>query len=296
MSNNEVVEVVEEIPGDQPVVEEFDSYTYELPNGRKQTIKYKKGNIQEALDIAAHNHAESVRTYAELSKKVALGEAQLPDDKDVEKVDYSKRTFKPRALTAEEQWIVLNQPGSPEAVRLQSQAQYGADPEVVAETLQAANNDIRQMRAQEEAQAFAAETPEWATYASPENGHILVRYVGQRGWAPTKVNFARAFKDLKEELSPRSVPTVTEETQANPQPETVDSRTIPVEQPVTTRRVPTTSGLNNRNSRDTGAAVVSRSKWTADQINKMSGTEYERHFKSDPSFRKFVDDNSALLD
>jgi hypothetical protein len=306
MANNEAVvddkpEVVEEIPGAQPAVE-YDTFEYqpkdeaENPVGPKQTIKYTKGNFQEALDIMAKNHSESIRSAVKLKQDVLLGRIKREETPVTERLDYTRREFKPRQLTADEQWTIQQNPTSPQSLRLQSQAMYGADPEVVTQTLQEASNDLREWRAKAEAEAFMADTPEWKAYSSLENGVKLCNAILESSRKPTKANYLWAFNMLRESLLIHPVPTVTEVTPPNTLEETVDSGVIPNEQLVTTRRAPTTSGLNNRNSRDTGNPVASRSKWTIDQINKMSGTEYERYFKSEPSFREFVDRHANQLD
>jgi hypothetical protein len=246
------------------------------PLGGKQVIKYK--TEQELIDKLAQNHTEAIRLNRKLKQDHVLGnkpEFEL-DDSTLERDDLVE--FKARELTADERFLVSQDPSSPQARKLIFESEFGASPDVVRNTINRTRQDAFAIRAGEEAKAFLESTPEF--YACQENSNVLMSLIVKHKLAPTKTNFWNVYQKAKAAGLLLEPPTVTSDVPANTQPEDETSSRITAPESSATKRQATSSGLNRTNSSASGdgrANSVGKPKvYSPAEQKRMSAEEFKQ--------------------
>jgi hypothetical protein len=247
------------------------------PLGGKQVIKYK--TQQELIDKLAQNHTEAMRLNRKLKQDQVLGNNQPElelDDTTLERDELVE--FKPRDLTADERFVISQDPSSPQARKLLFEGEFGAPPETVRNTINKTRLDAFTIRAGEEAKAFLESTPEF--FACDENSKVLMSLIVKHKLAPTKTNFRNVYQKAKAAGLLLEPPTVTSDVPANTQPEDDPSSRITAPETSATKRPTTSSGLNRSNSSSSGDGKVNpvgkpKAYSKAEQA-RMSAEEYKK--------------------
>lgn len=196
--------------------------------------------------------------------------------------------FKPRELTADELFKIHQDLQDPsklrQAFRTLSEAEYGAPPEKIRESLGKNDFSETRYRVEREAQKFMDKHPDYVVCG--ENWEKIQGYFEShkddkgRYLAATADNFEMIYEDLKAKQLLRlqapvtEVPAPTEPGAITPKP--------------TTRPRAATTGLFSQHSSASGPAKPTLDVF-AQEVAKMPAQEYRRRINSDPSFRKQVE-------
>jgi hypothetical protein len=247
------------------------------PLGGKQVIKFR--TQQELIDRLAQNHTEAMRLNRKLKQDQVLGnnkpEFEL-DDASLERDETVE--LRPRELTAEERFQIAQDPSSPQARKLVFEAEFGASPETVRNTINKTRQDTFVIRALEEAKAFVESTPDF--FACDENSKVLMSLIAKNKLAPTKTNFRSVYQKAKAAGLLLEPPTVTSDAPANTQPEDEPGSRITAPETSATKRPTSSSGLNRTNSSSSGdgtARTVGKPKaYSKAEIARMSAEEFKQ--------------------
>lgn len=290
--------------------------TVDLEDGSgKQVYKAKTKDELIVKLLDAQTHATKKIQNQEQERRLLI--ASEPAD-----VDEPTTRFKPRALTADEQWQISNDLGDPakavKALDMYIETRLGGPIDQVISKITEVNNDLEYRRARNEAMAFVSETPEF--YASPDNIVKLANYVEENGWASTKRNLRKAFVILtneeKLEIKPSTVLTPESESVSTESVHEVvelpasraDSAAIaevPVAKPTPAAPVQpaglpegarlrpgsNSTGMSPRQSsvRTGGAAPATPVGLTAEEYHRIPTSTIKHKYKSDPAFKAQVD-------
>lgn len=291
--------------------------TVDLKDGSgKQVYKAKTKDELIVKLLDAQTHATKKIQNQEQERRLLI--ASEPAD-----VDEPSVRFKPRVLTADEQWQIANDLGDPakavKALDKYIETRLGGSIDQVIEKITSHDEDLEYRRARNEAMAFIRETPEF--YNTPDNSAKLATYVEEKGWASTKRNLNKAFvilsneneleqRPLEQVLTPEAEPVSTE-----PVRETVELPVskadgspvpaAPVAKPGSsepakptglsegTRMRPgsNSTGMSPRQSsvRTGGAAPAVPVGLTAEEYHRIPTATIKHKYKSDAAFKAQVD-------
>ncbi len=268
------------------------------PIGGAQVILYR--TEQEKFQKMQDKTVSLLRQLRKERKEKALGVEETIDD--AEKFQ-SVVEFKPRELSADERFKISQGIASPEGftdARDQLiESVFGANPAVVASTLNEVQRMIVQNRAVEHYIEFVNST---GFEDTPENRSLVTGWLGTRNLSPTVANFVLAQNRLKEAGLLQETPVVHQEPVSTPAPVAVvvpgqepkpqvpatTSPALVTQEPQAKRQSHVPSGLNASNASPAGALPVGGTSLTLADVDKMSSDEYKHRLKTDPNFVKVV--------
>ena len=227
------------------------------PMGGVQVIKYTTPDELPAK--FAESQTLLLRKLRQETKKNRLG---ITDETPIEGTRYAAPLeFAPRTLSNEDRFKISRNLQDPEkfeeARDLLMESTFGVKPSVLVSTIQGLQADNVQMKAQREAEAFVADTPDYVK--CPENFEALTNWMVRYDLAPVRDNFRKAFDTLKaagvlvESNDVYSTPSVTTpSSEVEPGQVVLDPPTPPLEAkeetPVVYAPAHIPTGLNSRNS------------------------------------------------
>lgn len=281
------------------------SYTYQIvdedgrPVGSPQVQKYE---AEHELPLSTFSSAIKAHTNATLAlrnlKRKQTFEVPNPELTDVERLDGDIVEFKPRDLTADENFSLsqdLQDPTKAAAARAKiTEAELGAPAATVGKTLNRLQERNLRLQARVEVADFLSSNPGY--YKCPENFKKLTEYMGVNDLTPTATNFQKAYDLLLKDGFLLTGPTVREVApvqevvpapQANTQPaQEPPNSGITVEPPAAETRplVRIPSGLNRSTTSDEGANPPQKRSYTKEEEDKMSSADYKR-LVVEPEFR-----------
>lgn len=207
------------------------------------------------------------------------------------------RRMAPKPLTANDRFQVaqdISDPATaPEAIRRVVESAIGGSLEEIAERLNEDEEASLAAQIQNEAYAFATETPDY--HICDHNTQVITKYMEMHNLALTKKNFGIAFEQLRAVGLIVPKPTAAaagEEPPAQPEEGSEQPGGLPPQPVSRTRpRLATMSSTGIRNQDVGGAAgtQVAKAKYTRQQIDAMSQSEYKDKYDNEPGFRQFVD-------
>lgn len=289
------------VPAAEPVstLKEF-TYTYQIvdedgrPVGSPQVQKYE---AEKELPISTFASAIKAHTHSTLEirrlKRKQTFEVPNPELTDVEKLDGDIVEFKPRPLSADENFSLsqdLQDPAKAAAARAKiTEAELGAPAAAVGTTLNRLQERNLRLQARVEVADFLASNPGY--YKCQDNFKKLTEYMGVNDMTPTAANFQKAYDILLKdgflltgpnvrEVAPVQgvTPEVVPAPQVNSQPAQdtpVSGITDPAPAAETRPLVRIPSGLTRTTTSDEGAKPQQRS-YTKAEEDKMSSEEYKR--------------------
>lgn len=309
--------VLEPVVAPEPVPEIPELiYTYQpkdeqdRPIGGKQVIKYR--TPEELADKLRDQSILLIRKLRSETKKNRLGISESEEIPEDSPRFSNPISFTPRQLNAEERVKasrdLLDPDNFESATEMLFEAAMGAKPKDVAATITGLQQDLINLKAKSEAEAFSAENPDYVRCA--ENTQAILNWMLRYDLAPTKGNFQKAHDALlKDDLlimnakieapAPVVAPVVI--------PAPVEQTVEPIAEPVApTKFAPAAipSGMHNGNSSE--AVPVARSAgddityeettngkrilYKGQQaINRMPSDEFKRRVNNEPGFAKKVD-------
>lgn len=310
--------VEDDEPGDPNLVKTSAGWEYRVDLGDGSGVQVFKGKTQKQV-IAALGKAQ-----VNASKKIRQQEQEkrLLIANEPAEVEEPQTRFKPRALTAEEQWEISQNLGDPskasKALDKYFEIRVGGSIEQVIEKITSHDDDLEFRRARNEALAFIRETPEF--YNSENNSVTLASYVEKQGWASTKRNLRKAFVILTDDnkleqrpseqvLTPEveevSTTSSREAAVATPVVETPATTAVPVTKPVSAEPVKpaglpegsrvrpgsSSTGMSPRQSsvRAGGATPAAPVGLTAEEYHRIPSSTVKLKYKTDPVFKAGVD-------
>lgn len=251
--------------------------------------------------VAAHNNA-SVSVYkAKMAAKVGTLLNMEPDP------ELPVKSFEETTISADERVKMANalkDPANTPHVIKQLLASFGIPVEEIRQILQERELQKASDFMYAQAQLFNEEHPEYV--ASEFNNDTMLKYLNKHKMSLTKKNLEIAYADLTSEglltiQAPEQpvqvAPAVTETpvVAAAPAPEQAIPATAtpaaPISaEPAEVRPKVSSSGLSRENSSATpGAPAPKAPGITAQDVARMSSTEYSKRLRTDPEFRKAVD-------
>lgn len=203
------------------------------------------------------------------------------------------RSRKPAPITDDERFQLvtdINDPTkAPEAVRRLVEGATGIAFDKLAAKSAEEDKQEQIRKAIEEAEAFAASTP--AYYSTTYNGNLLCEYIVARKGALTQNNFGIAFAALSKSglLQPNPATTSTEGAPAHSQPEGGAPGGLPTAATTRQRGVISSTAIRSGDSTSGSGGGKAPQKYTIEQIEAMSGPDYERRLKGEAGFAAAVD-------
>lgn len=302
-------------PGDPNLVKTSAGWEYRVDLGDGSGVQVFKGKTQKQV-IAALGKAQ-----VNASKKIRQQEQQnrLLIANEPAEIEEPQTRFKPRALTADEQWEISQNLSDPskasKALDKYFEIRVGGSIEQVIEKITNHDDDLEFRRARNEALAFIRETPEF--YNSEENGLRLANYIEEKGWASTKRNLRKAFVILTDERKLEQRPSDQVLTPEVEEVSTTSSReaavpvteepaaAVPVAKPVSAepakpaglpegsrvRPGSSSTGMSPRQSsvRTGGATPATPVGLTAEEYHKIPTATIKLKYKTDATFKASVD-------
>lgn len=137
------------------------------------------------------------------------------------------------------------------------------------------------------AMQWAQNNPEW--FDSEHNKWTLVRYMKTQGWdLANPAHYQKAFEELSAaKLLQTSPPGEREEVES--EDETSGQRNAPVPVPVAQTPSRRSTGVMSRDISGLPPRPVARFKYTREQINDMSASDYKNAVLTDPEFSRCVE-------
>lgn len=255
------------------------------PLGGLQVVKYK--DEQDLADQMAKQNSELVRLNRELkwkADKPAAGDVPA----DAETVAPAPR---PRALDAAERARLAQEIVDPETIEPALTRAFEAIFGIKPKDLEELNRNMGAVRARLEGETWANNHPEF--YRCAENAEMLSTWCRDRNLRFTQANLSLAYTKLKEAGLLLEAPIAAEATPPNGEAgangtggRIATSETTP---PRTRTLSPGSSGLTRSQASGSGSGSGPRNGLTWADVDRMPIAEYERKYRTEPSFRKAVD-------
>jgi len=245
---------------------------------------YEAETEQELLDKMAEGIANGTKRIRELARKAALERPTFSRPQEAEEIEDIAEPA-PRELTADERFKLSNRFRDPEQVQEAFdelyEARTGRKPADAAKLQTKAAKDAAQVRAHAEANAFAAEHPEFVLCTA--NSEAMMGYISTRRMALTKKNFEIAFKELSDSglLELRSV-----ESPAAQPPVVEEGRTDPPETPAVKPQTQTVIPATLTRASGSGTGTAKKRGPSAAEIAKMNSKQLKEYYESTGQWNK----------